>query len=196
MRLLISSSLVYPHLIMAKEIGAYELAKIRVECLQLELTQLQNEKNALAQREQDLLQRYNAWSIILRTEKPLGPATESEAVASVDRARPAPAEGEYGFKTKLAKNIVGAARDRGITPKQLTDAMRDSGIRVSPTFANNALSRMKARNEVTEVDGRYVWNKVSRIGIVFSDPQDTVSFAKGITFSQEVKDQEPAEADS
>lgn len=68
----------------------------------------------------------------------------------------------YGTKSAAARKILVEA-DRGITPKELTEKMEQSGHEVSPNFASGTLYRLKATGEVTEKDGRYFWVPKSNV---------------------------------
>lgn len=148
---------------MAGEIDEKEYARGRVEALRESLAYLQQERQKYQALEVAEMQQLAAWETILGEGE--APATAKPGAAMPESFSEnlglAFAE-TYGMKTSVARELIRRAKDHGISPKELSAAMEASGNPVSPSFASNALMRMKIRGEVIEEDGRYVWHTMVR----------------------------------
>jgi hypothetical protein len=144
--------------------SAYEIALTKLEEIQKELLAIELDKDALLGRERELVRQLHAWGIILEAEKLVGaPPLDADLAARLSNSSEAPRETsasassrDYGSKTNMVRTALQQAGIMGVTPKEIYERMAKAGIQVSSSFANNALFRMKEKNEVYVVGGRYV----------------------------------------
>jgi len=167
-----------------------EIAKERLKKLEEETVEIQAEHRILMAREVDILQQMNAWRVIL-TREMLGPeasgvadrleADLNEIVGGISSQENIGLE-VYGSREKAARTLLYEAGHRGMSPKELTDAIHRLGIEVSSSFGGNFLFRMRKKGDVIRLyDGRHVLSEFVPMvvggEILYGDPDRKVKEA-------------------
>jgi len=120
---------------MASEVDLYEIAQRRIASLRKELA---------------------AWTVIAETERPGRSQTSDQVISQPELLLTKGQAVGYGTKIAAVRRILQEVGELGITPKELADRLGKTGVDSSSGFASNALFRMKARNQVVVVNGRYM----------------------------------------
>jgi hypothetical protein len=161
---------------MDHEISAYEIAERKLDHLVVTIDDLRKKKKEIEEEETRLLVLFAAWHKIWVSEKPL----TLEAAASLPpeqfllESEPSQieqnyrvivgqndnSENMYGVKTAAVKGILEEAAESGITPRDLSQKLRDKGIKHSSSFPSNTLFRLKGKHEVfVRPDGKYALSR-------------------------------------
>ena len=138
----------------------YEIAKSKVEYLRHNIALRREQIAELVEHDKELRRQLDAWETILEAENPdnlAQPAVRIGGLGMILGDNLEQSNDGYGFKASVVRAVLQAAKERGIVPKELKEELLRAGLAVSPSFAGNALFRMKANGEVTEKDGRYFW---------------------------------------
>ncbi len=165
---------------------AYNLALKKLLDLMARFESFNKLRKNLDEEEAYMRKDWDAWYHIYEREKPpeeqtslplegeAGSDPAIEALAHVpelfELTEPLPSEqptvaefGEkfsqrtYGSKTLKVIAVLQDAGEAGVTPKELTEALRRLDVPVSVSFASNALFRLKKQQKVRLVGKHYIW---------------------------------------